>query len=69
MSPDQSTSNQIDHILIDGRHVSSVVDVRTFRALNVESEHYLVVVVLRLLISASRTARFSALGKLDVRKL
>jgi len=30
-SPDGQTFNQIDHLLIDARHVSNVMDVRTFR--------------------------------------
>ena len=32
MFPDRSTFNQIDHIVIDGMHVSSIIDVRTFRS-------------------------------------
>ena len=69
LSPDRSTSNQIDHIVIDGRHVSSVLDVRTFRGPNIDSDHYLVAAKVRLRISASRTARSSTLRKLDVKKL
>ena len=55
--------------MIDGRHASSVLDVRTFRGPNVYSDHYLVAAKFRLRISASRTARSSAFRKLDVRKL
>ena len=69
MSPDRSTFNQIDHIVINGRHVSSVLDVRTFRSPNVDSDHYLVAAKFWLRISASRTVRSSALRKVDVRKL
>ena len=32
-TPDRSTFNQIDHIVIDGSHVSSILDVSTFRLL------------------------------------
>jgi hypothetical protein len=38
-SPDGQTFNQIDHLLIDARHVSNVMDVRTFRGANIDSDH------------------------------
>jgi endonuclease/exonuclease/phosphatase family metal-dependent hydrolase len=42
-SPDGKTHNQIDHILVDGRRHSNVLDVRTFRAADCDSDRYLVV--------------------------
>ena len=39
MSPDRSTFNQINHIVIDGRHVSSVEDVRTSCGSHVSIAH------------------------------
>ena len=41
MSPDRLTLDQIDHIVIDGRHVSSVLNVYTFRGPNIDLDHYL----------------------------
>jgi hypothetical protein len=41
--PDGRRHNQIDHILIDRKWHSSILDVRSFRAADCDSDHYLVV--------------------------
>lgn len=42
VAPDGRTANQIDHLLIDKRHFSNLLDIRSRRAANVYSDHYLV---------------------------
>jgi hypothetical protein len=57
-SPDGKTHNQIDHILIDGRQHSSILDVASFRAAGGDNDHYLVVAKVRTRLAVSKqTAR------------
>jgi hypothetical protein len=59
-SPDGKTQNQIDHILVDRRRHLNVLDVRSFMAVDCDSEHYLVVAKVRerLAVNKQRTHRF-----------
>jgi hypothetical protein len=58
--PDEKTHNQIDHIQIDRRRHSSVLDVRSFRAEDCDTDHYLVVAKIRerLAVSKQRSHKF-----------
>jgi hypothetical protein len=47
-SLDRHTFNQIDHCLIDGRNLSDVLDVMARRGANIDSDHMLVLVVMKL---------------------
>jgi hypothetical protein len=58
-SPDGKVYNQIKYILIDRRRHSSILDVRSFRAADCDTGHYLVVAEVgeRLTVSKQRTHR------------
>jgi hypothetical protein len=55
-SPEGDTHNQIDHILIDKRWHSSVLDVRSFRGDDCATDHYLVVAEVRERLAVSKRA-------------
>jgi hypothetical protein len=54
MSPDGKTHSHNDHILIDRRRHSSVLHIRSFRAADCETDHYLVVAKIRERIAVNK---------------
>jgi len=66
---DGQTFNQIDHLLIDARHVSNVMDVRTFREATIDSDNYLLKSKIRSRISNARKTYGSYARKFDSEKL
>jgi len=69
-STDGKTHNHIDHVLIDRRWHSSVVDVRSFRGADCDTDHYLVIAKVRERIAVGKQAaqRFD-MQRFNLRKL
>jgi len=68
--PDGKTHNQIDHILIDGRWYSSVLDVRSFRGADCDTDNYLMVGKVRERLAVSKQAGQRSDGeRFNLRKL
>ena len=76
-SPDEKIHSQIDHILIHRRWHSSILDLRSFRGADCETDHCLVVPKVRERLAVSKQAvkkfdveRFNprVLNELEVRK-
>ena len=68
-SPDQQTENQIDHVLIDGKFFSDVINVRTYRSANIDSDHYLVAVCMRSKLSTVYNTRRSRTPRPNIEQL
>jgi endonuclease/exonuclease/phosphatase family metal-dependent hydrolase len=69
-SPEGNTHSQIDHILIDRRWHSSVLDVRSFREADCDTDHYLVVAKVRERLAVNKqTAQRFGRDRFNLRKL
>jgi len=74
---DGKTYNQIDHVLIDRRWYSNVLDVRSFWGAECDTDHYLVIAEVRKRLAVRKQAaqrlvrqrfKLSKLNDLEVRK-
>jgi hypothetical protein len=61
--------NQIDHLLIDARHVSNLMDIRTYSGVNTDSDHYLIVSKIRGRMSNSRKLHGNYSKKFNCKRL
>jgi hypothetical protein len=68
-SPDGVTKKQIDHVMIDGRHASGIIDARSCRGVNCDTDHFLVRFKYWQRISSYRRIPGARKEKYDVGKL
>jgi hypothetical protein len=59
-SPDETTSNQTDHVMTDSRHATDILDVKSCRDADCDSDHYMVKINYR--------QQISTIGKLSAQR-
>lgn len=69
VSPDRQTFNQINHILIDKRAASGILDVHSFMGANCDTDHYLVKAKFRSYIASCGQTVYSVTQLFNIKKL
>lgn len=59
VSPDNKTKNQIDHVLIEAKHMNIIKNVRSYRGAEASSDHFLVKAKLKLTIPQPQNIKIS----------
>jgi len=69
IAPDRLFEIQIDHMVIDARHMSDLLDIRSYRGGNVDSNHYLVIARMTARISNIKMLREERIRQFCISKL
>ena len=69
ISPNGQTASQIDHVLISARHKSNMINARSYRGANMDTDHYLSIAEVRSRISLIKNHYQRPKKKIDVVKL
>lgn len=67
--PNGTTFNQIDHMLVNSRHFSDVMNVRSYRGANSNSDHFMIMATIRARLSNVQKQRYQKTPRYDVAKL
>jgi hypothetical protein len=62
-SPDGATQNQIDHVLIDSKHRSDLVDTRGYTGANIDSDHFVTIAGIQSKFSTVHKRKNTTLNK------
>lgn len=68
-SPGQRTYNQIDHIAISRKQKSCLLDVRSYRAADIASDHYLVIGQIRMKLVTNKNKNSAQRVKCNVDRI
>ncbi|XP_071037111.1 craniofacial development protein 2-like [Parasteatoda tepidariorum] len=68
-APCGTYANQIDHVVIDARHCSDLMNVRTYGGANVDSDHFLIIAKVRSKLSNAKKFKGETLRDNDCDKL
>ncbi|XP_068081518.1 uncharacterized protein [Anabrus simplex] len=68
-SCDDKTVNQIDHVLIDNRHRSSITDIRAYRGAEIGSDHNMIIASVKIKLKAFCKSQTEERCKVDTEKL
>ncbi|XP_039297864.1 uncharacterized protein LOC120354582, partial [Nilaparvata lugens] len=69
LSPDGRTKNQIDHVMIDRRHGSDILDVRSLRGADCDTDHFMIRLKYRQRINNTGFSKGKKQLKFDCEKL